>query len=288
MTAGSIDIGEDREMANQEDVYRRNFARDVEKLAVATLRQWVGSRGELLDESETARPDFLIRYHDGRKAVGEIGTDTDPVIEEMWQTTFRQEEHQTIRLPDGYGQWGLRLRRGANIKKLHQELQGFIDELLQHGLAHLEPEYLPHQHELRKRADDLGLEHIARATEWPDSYALYFFGGSGGTLSADPDVIVNWIEQLLADPRYRDTTSKLLAVDDVDERHIFMMANSGTPFEVEARLQRVSESLPHRPPVLAHGISHLWLVARFTDPAFGTFAAGWNSTDGWMTVPVNQ
>jgi hypothetical protein len=246
----------------------------------------VGDSGEVEDMSGGHHPDFRISYGDGRTAIGEVGWHEDPQIQEMWQNTYKQEEHQTVRLPEGTGQWGLRLMPGANIKALHQNLPGFIETLVQANVTFVEPQDMTPTAPLRIAADKLGIEYIGRASEQEPSRAIYLFDGGGGLISAHPDVIVDWIDSMLADPEYRDTTAKLLAVSDVDERHVFVMTGSRTPFEPDTRLQRISESLPQREPVVPSGISHVWLVPRFTHPDFGYLAALWIRGEGWSLVPV--
>jgi hypothetical protein len=109
---------------------------------------------------------------------------------------------------------------------------------------------------------------------------------TGGLIPTDPDVIVDWIDDMLADPAYLDTTLKLVAVGDVHERHVFMAAGSQTPFGTDERLQRIGQSLPNRAPVVPHGITHLWLVSRWSNARLGAFAALWVAGEGWSRVPV--
>lgn len=67
---------------------------------------------------------------------------------------------------------------------------------------------------------------------------------------------------MIADPAYYDVTAKLLKVPEMDERHVFIMSGSQTPFGVNERLSRISEVLPVRAPVVPPGITHVWVVSR--------------------------
>jgi hypothetical protein len=90
-----------------DDLYRRNPARDLEKLAASVVTSWVGEAGHVTDTSSGGGPDFEISYTDGRTAVGEVGWHEDPEIRAMWGNTFRQERHQTVEVASGRGTWSL-------------------------------------------------------------------------------------------------------------------------------------------------------------------------------------
>lgn len=264
-----------------DEIYRRNPARDVEKLAVEVVKRWVGALGTVRDTSSGGGPDFDIDYIDGRRAVGEVGWHEDPRVREMWGNTFKQERHQTVELEEGTGTWALHLVLGANIKQLHRDLPGFVAELSQAGCFQLEIYDGWPRSNMADTARRLGIEYITRHDE-AGSSAIYFMPGSGGTVPTDPNVIADWIEAVLRDPAYADTTDKLLPLE-ADERHVFLMSGSATPFGADERLRRVSsEAIPTRPLVVPPGITHVWAVSQFggADVLLWT-CSGWTS----MSVP---
>lgn len=93
-------------------------------------------------------------------------------------------------------------------------------------------------------------------------------------------MIVDWIDEMLADTRYPDTTNKLLVVE-ADERHVFLMSGDLTPFGPDELLRRLDVAVPDRSPRVPPGITHVWAVSRFGDGSAGLWAAG----VGWSAVP---
>lgn len=214
-----------------EDIHRANPAREIEKIAAATVRAWLGTRGALEDASQGGGPDFWIEYHDGRRAVGEVSWHEDAEIQKMWKTTFKQERHQVVPLPPDSGQWGVGLVRGAQIKALYQELPAFIATLAAEGETGLELAYLHPRDPLRLTAERLRISYIQRAGDQPSpSQTIFFVPPSGGVVPPDAESVVEWVESVIADPAYRDVTAKLLKVAEMDERHVFIMSGSQTPF----------------------------------------------------------
>jgi hypothetical protein len=125
----------------------------------------------------------------------------------------------------------------------------------------------------------LGVERIALIAADGQPAAYFFMPGTGGTVPPDADCIVTWIDELLSSDEYADTTGKLLC-KDADERHVFLMSGSATPFGVGERLMRLSETLPARAPDLPEGISHVWVVSQYGPGDVGLWVRG----QGWELV----
>jgi len=66
------------------DPYRKNWADDVEQLAVDVVTTWAGSTGTVRHTGKGSGPDFRIDYTNKRQGVGEVGWHEDPVIRKMW------------------------------------------------------------------------------------------------------------------------------------------------------------------------------------------------------------
>lgn len=263
------------------EIYRRNPARDVETFAVQMVRHWLDDRGAVVDMSAGHEPDFRIDYSDGRTGWGEVGWHEDEELRAMWSLTFRQEKHQQVDLPSGVGTWVVSLVKGASIKRLKRELAAFVVEMTRAGCERLEVvEKWPHGL-LGDTARRLGIEYINRMGEGTADVAVYFMPGSGGVVPTDPDVISEWASDVLADPDYADTTGKLL-IREADERHVFLMSGSRTPFGVTERLRRLDEALPTRSPVAPDGITHVWVVSQYGNGTAGM----WARTTGWSTVAL--
>jgi len=261
------------------DIYGRNPARDVEQYAIRVVRNWAGSRGIVIDASCGHDVDFRIDYSDGRRAVGEVGWHQDPVLQEMWAKVFKYDRHQVIDLPAGAGRWELTVLRGSNIKRLYAQLPDLVSRLIEAGVFDLSISADWPLSDFADTARTLGIEHIARIESAEPSLAIFFINGIGGIAPTDPDCITDWVNGVLGDPGYQDTTAKLLVLES-DERHVFLMTGDRTPFGTDERLRRLSEALPTRPPEVPDGISHVWAISRFGDGPGALWALG----QGWSAV----
>ncbi len=131
----------------------------------------------------------------------------------MWANTFLRDRHQVIELDDGLGQWGLRLRAGANIGQLYKELPALIDSLAAARIRHLEVYDSWPRGEVADRARALGIDYISHASDDEPARAVFFMPSQPGVaIPSDPDVIVDWVEEVLAAPEFADVSAKLLAL----------------------------------------------------------------------------
>lgn len=267
------------------DRYRRNPSDDIEDLAAATVGAWVGTSGSVTNTGRDHGPDFRIDYHDGRRGFGEVGWHVDPRLQEMWAQTFRRPKHQQIELQAGSGRWAMKLRPGARIDRLYSGgLQHLINEMNAAEVPQLTVWPSWPRTEVAEIARKLGIEYLWRSSIDDPAVGIYFLPGPPGAfIPENPDVIVDWVEGVLADPDYLDTTAKLLAVT-CDERHVFLMTGSRTDAGVEERLRRVETALPRRNPEMPEGITHLWLAPQFGPPV----AALWSSSAGWSYEPLAE
>jgi hypothetical protein len=261
-----------------------NPAREIEAFAATVISRWVGEQGhvEHTGAGTGAGPDFRIEYQDGRVAIGEVGWDVDQRLAEMWSLMLAQDEHHVIRLRPGSGLWSLSLRPGAPIKQLLRDVPALVDGLLELGVTNMSPEAEWAPSELVARAMTLGIQRIElTSTEAPEGgdRAYYFFGSSGSFVPDDPDVIVDWLDGYLANPRYADTCDKLLPLE-ADERHIFVLAGSGAPPEASMFMLDLRGRAPSRAPKLLKGITHAWAAAEW---GRGDVAL-WTLPDGWSIV----
>lgn len=269
-----------------------NPARLVEQLAMEIVGQWLGDRGDLIDQSASGQPDFSIRYADGRSAVGEVTWHADPHIEKMWDRVRHRDTPQQVLLGDGQGGWGARLLADADIRRLYEQLPRLVAEMNAAGLRSIEPATLPNAWRitnpvlgrLTSAGASLGLEYLSKATKHGGpGYVVFFPPSTPMCEFGAPDDLASWIEGVLAEERYADVPRKLLAVD-ADERHVFVMAGSATPQQVENRLRTLSEPIESRAPKLPTGLTHIWLNSRYLDPNVGYVTAHWSSQASWVLV----
>lgn len=263
-----------------EDPYRRNPARDAEAFAATVVRSWVGNRGTVDDTSAGHGPDFRIRYYDGRSAFGEVAWYEDRQMREMWSNTFKHERHQQIQLQGGTGHWVVELVKGANIKRLYAELPSFLSGLASQGTRNLSVEGPWPRGKAADTARQLGIHYASLIDETPD-IAVFFMPPAGGTVPNNPDVVAEWVTEVLAESDYQDTTRKLLVLH-ADERHVFLVAGSRADFGVDERLRRLAVAVPKLAPVVPAGITHVWVVSQFGDGPVGL----WTAAEGWSTVDL--
>jgi hypothetical protein len=228
-------------------------------------------------------PDFEIIYNDGRTAIGEVGWHEDRNIRQMWGETLKRKKHQQVELSQSAGQWTALLTPGASIKNLYARLPALIDELLKLGETEL---LIQGSWPLGPNADEarsLGIQDLVLVNDQGPDRAIFFMPGSGGVVPKDPNVIVSWVDEVVADQQYADMTAKLLGLS-ADERHIFIMSGSLTSFGVEMRLGELDQALPSRPPTIPEGITHVWVASQFKFNEESPLGL-WNAEAGWVKVP---
>jgi hypothetical protein len=257
---------------------------EAERFAVTVLRIWVGARGIVTDLGDTPEPDFRIDYADGQVGIGEVTTHTDPAIEAMWSAAFESGQPQQINLSTGLGTWGAGLVAGANVKRLTREVGGLIESLKSQGIERLTIYYKWPRGEPSDTARRLGIDYLQSHPSGSEDVLIYFMPSSGGSYSGDPDVVTEWIEDVLSSEHYRDVTQKLLDRKEVNERHVFLLAHSASSFAPAQAMTQLDTALPSRALQLPDGITHAWAVPRFADPQHA-FAALWDGVR-WSAIPL--
>lgn len=263
--------------------YQENPARLMEDYVARLVTAWVGQNGQVTNTGAGTGegPDFRIGYVDGRTAIGEVGWHQDCKIQQMWAETFKRDAQQVV-LPPGTGKWTISLTRGASIKDLYQGLPPLIEEILESGKTDLDIVGSWPPGPIADRARQLGIEYAGRVEDSEFSRAIFWMPGTGGYIPSDPNVIVDWVGEVVTDKNYEDMTRKLLD-READERHIFIISGSQTSFGVDERLRRLDDGLPNRAPTVPTGISHVWVAARFT---YREGSVGlWTADGGWTAVP---
>ena len=101
-------------------------------------------------------------------------------------------------------------------------------------------------------------------------------------MPTDAHGILEWIDSVLGAPQYGDVTRKLLK-RQADERHVFLMTGSATPFGVQELLWRVRSALPTSAPAVPAGITHVWTTTQFAPPT-AVSTALWGADSGWSAI----
>lgn len=255
-----------------------NPARAMEVAAAQHVSDWVGDTGSVTDTGEGHDPDFYIEYKDGRVGWGEVGWHEERKIRALHREI---EKADRVSLPTGSGEWMVHLLPDALVKELQRSLPGFIQQMINHGLSELSPfvdDESPQT--IHDEAERLQIEAATR-TSTNEDVAHMLSPGFGGALSSDANTIVDWIEGMLADPLYADTTQKLLK-RHADERHVFLFAGSLTPEGATRLMVTPLKEQPSRAPTVPAGITHVWAIAPF---GIGNLLT-WNANDGWTALEI--
>lgn len=263
-----------------------NPARELERVAIEVVTEWVADSGEVIDDSAGNGPDFRIQYKDGHSAVGEVGWATDQKRREQWELVLKEPVPQIIGLRPGSGSWSAGLTEHARIKRVFTELPALIYDLVAAACMQLDIYDDWPRDDISNRARALGVTHIGSANpEGPDQ-VMYFLPGSGGAVPTDPNVVVDWIEGFLQQPTKTDLSDKLRDFPDF-EKHVFVIAGDAADFGIHELLPRFRTALPTRAPALMDWVTHLWVMPEWTfhgERSGGLYVRG----TGWSYVPVSS
>ncbi len=259
-----------------------NPARELEQVAIRIVRRHLGDRGNVTDMTAGHEPDFRIDYSDGRTAIGEVSWHEDREWRAMWEETLKRGDlPQVVELPDGSGLWSVGLTLEARIWRMYKLLPDLVVDLLAVDQTSLDIHGTWPPGALADRARAMGIKYLSRVEGGSDR-AIFFLPAFGGVVPPDPDAITDWLDDVLVhNTAYADATRKLLE-READERHIFLLAGSATPWGVEQLLQRLASGLPRRAPAVPAAITHVWAVSSFTTP----LCAIWERDHGWSTVAI--
>jgi hypothetical protein len=112
---------------------------------------------------------------------------------------------------------------------------------------------------------------------------IYFVAGtgSGGAVPDNLDGFSAWLEEQLADPRFKSDLDKLNE-DDRPERHLFLRIHEQwIPFKYDYYVAW-GETVPTEPFNPPEGIAGVWLATRWKNPIlYWTNDGGWARTDAY-------
>lgn len=261
-----------------------NPARRIEMVAIELLQAAVGDRGHVVNTGEgtSGGPDFRIDYVDGRVGVGEVTWHDDPAYRGMWNELLRREH--LLELPADIGQWSVHLQTGARVRQAYRRTPGLLERFAASqsdvptiGMT-LQPTWPIGP--LADEARDIGIESFYRYSMASPALALMQPVSTGGVLSDEPNIIVDWLEGVVRDRRYTDLTEKLRHID-ADELHIFVVTGSAARYDVDHLFRALDQALPTRDPDLPPWLTHAWVMSMWGEPSrhFGR----WERGRGWST-----
>lgn len=258
-------------------------ARQVELVAVDILRSWVGTKGQVEDMGLGHEPDFKIEYLDGRTGIGEVGWHVDPRRASGWAALTRRKQHHVFDLPEDYGVWIASLQVGTNLNRLEESLPALIQQMNEKSVGKLTVDPRHPFGELQLLASALGITHLSLTNEKGRNYVFYNFEGVSGFVPDDANLIVDWIEGVLASDDFRDSWQKLLSYKR-DEKHVFIMSGSRTEVGIRELLWQAAKNLPTRAPVLPGELTHIWVIGERpgSSPLFWCRATGWSTLDPYV------
>lgn len=201
----------------------------------------------------------------------------------MWARIEDSTSPHQVRLPSGWGQWGVTLRVGANLNQLEAKAEQLVKMLREQKRSIADrPQGRQIRTELDRLLHQLGVNHIYRHSGDEPAGLVYLIHSEAELIPDNPGVIAAWISAVLADQRYADTTRKLAPIA-ADERHVFLWSGSLTGIGIDENLQRVRPDwLPATTPTVPGHISHVWAMSSRRTAHAGL----WTRATGWHAVPV--
>jgi hypothetical protein len=231
------------------------------------------------DGSRNAMPDLRIEYPDRPHGFAEVVAEMDPAYGRMWHRTIRAP---ALPLPGLARIWHLTVSVTCDTRELKARLPHTLAALTARGLT------FDHHHgvdQLHRMVDHDVSSLVAAGVVGIDSrpvqageQAEASLGPEGvsAPMAVDWELVMDWLDDVLASPSLADVRSKLAATG-AEERHAVIGVTSSSPGEAVFALSRWEPSLPPRPPKLPEEITHLWLLGSFYDrhlawyPEYGWF-----------------
>jgi hypothetical protein len=236
------------------------------------------------DEPGDGMIDGLITYLDGRTAALEVVGDHDPNYRRLDARIrdggSRIDAPTTLR-----NTWILNLKDHPDVPDV-RAIRGTIVTLL----ATIEASGLPDdlkwpdpEGRLWMTAPNVAEQFtrlgVQRAISLPGTKGrVYLERRLRGGVAADPNQLVDWVEQLLNGTA--SDVPKKLATSGYEERHAFIWATETTDYAAMSVLE-VDEQLPTVAPRLPGGITHLWISS---DHAGRHRVVMWEAGNGWRDV----
>lgn len=274
------DLRPERRRAHQQQAP----AGDIEWLAAQTVAFAAGQHVVIQDDgSRDAMPDLRIEYADRPPGFGEVVAQMDPAYGQMWHRTMRAP---AMPLPGLDRIWHLTISVTCDPRELKAGLLRTLESLTAKGLTFDDH----HGIDRLYRIDDddvadlvaAGVVGIYSRPVRAGEQAEVTLGPEGvsAPLAVDWDLVLDWLDHVLASPSLADVRSKLAATG-ADERHAAIGVTSSSPGEAVFALSRWESSLPPRPPTLPEEITHLWLLGSFYDRHLAWYPEhGWFETRG--------
>lgn len=260
--------------------------RDFEQAAARVVARLTGERVVLQDDGSRDRmPDIRIEYTGSDPGYVEVWTDTDPGYARTWSRLTGRGQQMPAELPSSTlrRNWFVTVSATCELRYLDQQLEPLLARLEADGQVF---ECVEGEESLRldpsatvARLLDLGVVELSSVPSGPGQQAvsrLYTTGIVGPIVIRWP-VVLDWISDTLASPRFADVRTKL-DLTGADQRHVFIGVTFTSPGDVYFALDLREHSLPPDPPTLPNEITHLWLMhAPFPDRCLV-----WSPDRGWF------
>lgn len=255
--------------------------RPEEQFAFEVMRRTLGVDVVEHDDNSTPRmTDGHFTLPDGRLGCVEVTTAAD-------QADMKAEA-QLASLDDTVWEglnwsWHVWVGRAVRISDMTHHLKLLVAECERQGVVHMEA--LSPVIELTESYTWFFSNDI-EVNGAPDSTfhgRIYFVAGtgSGGAVPDNLDGFSAWLEEQLADPRFKSDLDKLNE-DDRPERHLFLRIHEQwIPFKYDYYVAW-GETVPTEPFNPPGGIAGVWLATRWKNPIlYWTNDGGWARTDAY-------
>jgi hypothetical protein len=232
----------------------------VEDWAKKIVANELGKKVEVHDDgSESGMYDLRIGSKNAPDYAIECVGAVDPVATETWNVG---PATGPIKI-DSSGDWGVSIRKSANIKTLNRNIAKVIGQCEDLGLSESTPvdwQLKRFNAELFSALDNLGITFFYMYREEGSGNVHLSMDGGGGVVNQSSDDLVDWVSKFLSADDQADVVKKL-RVSSAKEKHVFIpIAHGGAPWSVESYF--LSEMLaPKNSPKLPEPITGVWITS---------------------------
>lgn len=263
----------------------KNPARVAEYAARDILAQVVGSSGSVSPLPQD-NADYLIRYRDGRTAVGEVKVAFDEAEQRLWAILLDQPKHQTLPLPAGSGRWAVQVDPSASVVALRRELPSLVAQLEARGERELIVSY-SFEDPVADALALLGVSMVFAGEVSGDDIdeCMVFVEGVGGAVPLDANEAATWISDFLASPKHSKSWDRLGRAA-AEEKHAFVWIDSAAPASLRLRVSFHPDVPPSEAPTTPPWLTHLWLGIRLSF-ASSHYVWLYRPAHGWVAHAVS-
>ena len=272
VNAGGDDPAEIRRIIQRRGKYL------TEELAGFLISRQLGGefQSEHIGESDNSS-DCRITRDGVPHGLVEVMAHKDQQREALLTKVLNADGSERLQLPDGEGAWTCEMMAEARFDDLTTEnFCELIGYLRCEGIDDVHLDYSwsegPECALLRK----LGIRSMRRL-ELDGDFVFRHMPIVGGAIDDNKDLIADFAEGIVNDPRIDAKLQRLSRRADGLHRHFCIVVGSASGLSVDWRMNGISMSppMPERPISLPHSVDSVWVMSQEVGRVLGFGTAGW-------------